>query len=621
MLKRYVLHLLAEATGAGDDGLEALEAGIRGVDPLLRSAVRKQLQAAVVESASLGPALGTEASLRLAYLIAERGPERAPPPDEQAILAAFTEARSARRPAPPPRRWWALLGTVATVLTLVAALSLRSFLNRPFDPRRAPLGRSLAVALPAYVVLIDRARNHPEARSVVLEARAHVLSPDAQRALGPDASSRLGEALDSGAALANASGTRARDTTAAQREELKDQFFARVGAANAAMRARGTPYFIDGDVLTSSEAEGASPRTQPLLLSFYVEREVEVLAAGAPIRALHIWRLDQLNLAQAFLGYTRPRTPEALVLLDQIETELVMYVLPALPPGEGAILADADEQDDDSWQAPLHARAAQVVREHYAAPGAEGDAAARIGKLLARRRALVNKWRREIAGLGMRFRVPERLVPESDYRRDLDRLVPRSELFEWDDLHEELLSPELERAFVRMRSRYAASVERHEVQHRIDFGRGLVPIPEPLRARLGLGSGLDARPESLGARARDEMSAYLAMLAASPASSRLDLVLLSRFVFDRRAQGNAYCYAALIIIEELARQLGLPDLSPLTARGAILRSHAATRLAALVDRSPEELSAAAASLWELHYGGKLPNVTTSRTSLNTAWRH
>ena len=77
-----------------------------------------------------------------------------------------------------------------------------------------------------------------------------------------------------------------------------------------------------------------------MLTTYYVEREALVVSGDRSVRAIHLWRLDDLNLREGYLGYTRPSTPAALVLLDQIESDLVRYVLPALPPGEQMLLVD-----------------------------------------------------------------------------------------------------------------------------------------------------------------------------------------------------------------------------------------------------------------------------------------
>src|SRR5262249_22068532 len=157
---------------------------------------------------------------------------------------------------------------------------------------------------------------------------------------------------------------------------------------------------------------------RPILMSSYVEREVELVLGGRHVRALHLWRLDRFGIRFGALGYTRPRTPAALVLLDQVETDLVRWVLPALPEGESMELVDDESRlRPEPWVTDVERRAAGVLRKHYALLGSD-PAVERVGRLLARRRALVKKWTASLSGQGLAFNVPERLIPEGDYAKE-----------------------------------------------------------------------------------------------------------------------------------------------------------------------------------------------------------
>jgi hypothetical protein len=221
----------------------------------------------------------------------------------------------------------------------------------------------------------------------------------------------------------------------------------------------------------------------------------------------------------------------------------------------------------------------------------------------------------------MRLRVPERLIPEADYADELTKRVPRRELSEWDELHGELLAPANEAAFRAVRDRYAAAVARHELQHRADYRRGLVPVPEPLQRLLGIPSGLDAPEGSRAARAREELSAYLATMATPGLGATRELVLLTRFLFDKRWWGNPYGDAAFVALRELAIELGVPLPMQLTQRGAVLRARAATVLLGILARSDEDVRAAAERAWERMYESKLPEVRDVSARVNEVWRH
>ena len=360
-------------------------------------------------------------------------------------------------------------------------------------------------------------------------------------------------------------------------------------------------------------------RHQPLLLSFYVEREARVQVGDQSVTALHVWRMDPLNLSQAALGYTRPTTPFALVLLDQIETELVRYVLPALPEKEPMVLVEEEGQDgDEGWLRPLEEGAGRVVRETFSS-GENLAQTREIGAILARRRTLVERWRRSTAALRRSMHIPERLIPEADYRKDLDRIVPKAELIEWDEMHERLASAPLEASFLRLRDRFAEGVERHEVQHRVDYTTRLPSLPEDVRQWLLLDEENPEDLTSFPARVRLETSAFLASLAAR-GHARLDLVLAMRHVFIRSLQGNAYSYAGLLVLSEVARALGVEAQAPLLARRHIARSEASRLLLRCVEQPDERVADAAGKAWSRLFGRPLPEARAGSIRANPAWR-
>jgi hypothetical protein len=361
-----------------------------------------------------------------------------------------------------------------------------------------------------------------------------------------------------------------------------------------------------------------------MVYSFYVERESAATsdAANGAIRVVFVWRLDTLNVRQPYLGYTHPRAGAAIVLLDQIETELIERVLPALRAGETVGLVDeASLAPDVAWQKDLEARAGEVVRAYFAG---DADAAAltHMGELIARRRAVVKKWQNDLPLVGLRLRPPRRLVPAADYADELRLKATKESLDEWDAIHEELLSRSNLALFERLRDRFARSTERHEVQHRVDYARGLVPVPARIVERLGLESALDPAPGSYAARCRDETSAYLAQMAEPTDSPTLTLMLLSHFLFDKDEWGTAYSCASLTIFELLSTALALPDAdAPLVRYGSVQREALTRRFLAMTDHSTADLRDAARRAWEGAYASPLAHVTTRETVRNKSWRH
>ncbi|MFO0569644.1 MAG: hypothetical protein U0263_28605 [Polyangiaceae bacterium] len=480
-------------------------------------------------------------------------------------------------------------------------------LTRLFDPRAFEGGRalsSMATRFPGRCRTQGRARDGPRSGGGAERRVA--------KALGLAATWRLRRAprrqrggLD--------------QTTEAEGLRAADERVTRAaGALNRSLLDARQPFFVDTNVLAGPSGATAA------LLSFYVEREVTAKSGADTHRVVHLWRMDQLNLVQSYAGYTRPSMPAATVLLDQVETDLVRYVLPALPDNEPMSLVDeATELNVESrggtWVKEVNARGAELVRAYFASTDEGKDPAVRrVGELLARRRALVESWRKDLAGLGHVLRIPERLVPEADYSEDLSLRVPRAQLGEWDSLHAELLEKKQRAAFRRLRDFYVASVERHEVQHRLDFARGLIPIPELLARQLGVEDRLDAPSGSLRARAREELSAYLASIVSSTHSPVLELVLLSRHVFV--SQGGTYWHAALAVFSGIAIELGI-DPDAIIGRGVIRAERFARLWTAVLERSPAELRSAADRFYQKAYGGPLASVEIVGRRDNPEWRH
>jgi hypothetical protein len=374
------------------------------------------------------------------------------------------------------------------------------------------------------------------------------------------------------------------------------------------------PYFVDADILSGRD------RPLPILMSFYLERESVFESAGVTVRALDMWRLDRLAVRYGALGYTRPRTPAALVLLDQVEGDLVKAILPALAPGESSELVDDETREENlPWVGTVERLAGEAVRKHYAALSADPHVL-EVGRLLAKRRALVRRWRVTMADGGNLLHVPERLIPEADYGKDLHLRVANEELYDWDELHGDLLSKANYAAFLRLRDPYVLGIERHEVQHRLDFAHGFRPVPASLCRILGLENPLDAPTGSRQERVSAEFSAYLAQLAEGPDSPVLELVVLSSILLNKYAAGDVYWYAALGLFEAVATEVGIAP-EQVVGHGRIARERIATLVTQIITRPSNDLRAAAAHAYEHAYGEPVPHVVKKSVRENVSWRH
>ena len=592
---------LAAAIAQGVEAESSIEAysALRVLDPLLRLVARRRLGRLLerVNRETIDPHWGHR--LRVAALLLDQPNRELDWDDGPAVLGAY--AVLPPKPA-PARRWpWFTLGVLAGAGVLIVGAFQLARVLAPFDPRRTAGGHVLGEVLGHFVAKTSNGLGP----SALAEAKAAISDPAAERALGVETTAALKQLLSAATVVAASDAANA---------AASEGFFGGANALDARLHARRLPYFVDADVISRAG------ESLPLLMSFYVERESQFEARGITVRALDLWRLDTLGVRFGALGYTRPRTPAALVLLDQVESELVRSILPALPPGEACELVDDDTREQNlPWVSEVERTLGQTVRKHYAALSSDANVMT-VGKLLARRRALVRRWRASIAEGGRLFHVPERLIPEADYGTELHLRVANEELYEWDELHQDLLAPANYAAFLRLREPYVSSIERHEVEHRLDFVQGFRPVPPILCKLLGLENALDAPVGGLQARASEELSAYLAQVAEASDSPVLELVVLSTLLLDQRNAGGAYWYASLALFEAVASELGIdPEL--VVGHGRLDRERIARLVLQVTAIPPIELKQAGARAYERAFGEPVPHVTRKALYENQAWRH
>lgn len=599
-IQRAALHALGHALDKGERH-EAFLA-LRQLDPIVRWRARSALLDAF-RFADLSTAINDEAhrmrlaALRIARQIPEEGYE-----DDAAVKRDFERLRAA---SPAPRRGPWLSASLLAALGLVGgAFAGFKHWTAPFDPTAAKLGNLLGPELTEFIVLGSRTApgQHDPLRERLLQDNSAALTAESSRALDRTlrALSRVWEA--------NATQTEVTP-------ELLNEATNGAVAFDDTLAKQNAPYFVDLDWLQRG------PTTTPFLFSFYVEREHLVRAGEQTIRSVHLWRLDNLAVQQGYLGYTRPHTPAALVLLDQIEADLIGDVLPALPGDETMDLVDFNTRRKGlPWIAAVESSTAGAVRRHFAAlPATEQARYQRVGQLLAQRRQLIRKWQDTLSELGSSLVVPVRLIPEADYLGELELRVPREQLRQWEEIHGALLSSEIHDAFRALRDNYSAAVERHEVQHRIDYRRELFEVPPVLVRRLNVENPLAAEPGSLPGRARSEFSAYLATLACVEPTPLLDLALLARFLFNRDNYAGAYTYSALAVYEVLAEQLGV--VAEVRALRTLDRAHLAELVNSVLAQEATALRDAARAAYQAQFGDPVLQVTLESERINPAWRH
>ncbi|MDF2698391.1 MAG: hypothetical protein K0S65_6775 [Labilithrix sp.] len=286
----------------------------------------------------------------------------------------------ARLPIPADRRApLATLGLLSAIVVIASSLFAWRLATRPFDAAAKGTGRAFAERFGGQVAdVANGARPSPE---------------DAMRRVFPGGlEAPAGDAMK---------GLFAAQVEAANDVSRMPLVFQKTREVNDAFGKLGQPWYIDARYY----------RNAPLLYAFYREREDEGRADGfASERIVFAWRLDHLNISKAALGYTHREAGAALVLYDQVEEFLIRDVLPALVEGEKVDFIDTASRDPKkAWQEDIETRSARMVRESFAS-AADRDKLLELGKLLARRRAIVRRWRDELALQQRILREPSRLI-------------------------------------------------------------------------------------------------------------------------------------------------------------------------------------------------------------------
>lgn len=139
------------------------------------------------------------------------------------------------------------------------------------------------------------------------------------------------------------------------------------------------------------------------------------------------------------------------------------------------------------------------------------------------------------------------------------------------------------------------TVRRHEARHGVDLERD-----HPLRYPRALETIAGKRDAST-TRTELELAAYVSQIANDPATPQLALWNLASHAFNRDRWGGAESYAAVVVIEGLARQLGI-TVAPAVKHGQLDRGTLLGPAQQLAAQSSEKLRMAARQLWIELYG-------------------
>jgi hypothetical protein len=159
-------------------------------------------------------------------------------------------------------------------------------------------------------------------------------------------------------------------------------------------------------------------------------------------------------------------------------------------------------------------------------------------------------------------------------------------------------SQDPEQAALRTRELITASVRHHEAQHKLDHDVAL-PYPAELSTRLG-----DKKNDPFAIRTRYELSAYLSQIASDTWLPQLTLWNLARHGFHK-GKRREETFVAVVVIEGLARKLGVAQVGPIIRNGEVDRDRLALLAVPLAHRTTAELRRAAADLWAEMFGEPL----------------
>ena len=370
--------------------------------------------------------------------------------------------------------------------------------------------------------------------------------------------------------------------------ELSDELVARVRGVSDELAAANLGYYLEAEV-----GQGES-RARAMIRAYRVEEVVYVDAGDEPRRVLSLRRLDHLNNHLVLLGMEAEGDP--VVLLDQIDELVAVRLLPVMAPGASFDLGD------DAWQAtPTGAALASAVgaRLRDEVGGALGPEAGTIGVLLRERAAIVKGWRDELAAKNLALARTDALMLPADMLPTLAGNVDQISLERASAIEDRLVRLGATRVEKDAAHLVAATVRRHEAQHGLDEDRAEpLRYPAALDAWLGPERGQNGEPRAIVTSARLELAAYLSQLANDPVTPHLALWSLARHAFTRDAWGSSESYAAVTVLDGLARELGaVPAAGPVIHDYAIDRDRLAALATPLTARSGAELRAAAQALW------------------------
>ncbi len=550
MIRRHVLAALAAGVEAGDD--DVARRRLASVDLVLRGASRRRFERAMIDAALASAAAPTEgqAALRTArpaaddvahvqrvaaLLVAGVPGAAANGRDPEAILAAY-RALPVTRPSARP---------IATIAVAVGCIVLASavalyvvFATTDVVEARAKPPRIRPAVIGAFATG-GMPPGDAELEAVfVEELTAVVLETDRARQRGGLDPDRAQHA----AALA------ASPVIAARGDRLATAWTAMLGMLDRWVSVpQSSREFRDIVREFRHRVRAVSDELAALGIGLYLEGDVLARTSGAHA-LIYSYKVTEVAFVQA---NGQPRRVLGLSRLDRINLEHALLGMQAEELGDPVLMMDQIERH-------VTTRVLPVLEPDAPYPLADPAYQEGTGRELA---------------LAVGRAVRTELVAALGTAAVTDRLA-------------------------RCRQIVAATVRRHEAQHGIDEDRARpLRYPSALERHLGNGVDEDGEPLRWITSARLELAAYLSQLINDPSTPQLTLWNLGRFAFTERLQGTAESYAAIVVLEGLARHLRIASPGPVIHSRRIDRERLAAIAAPLAELPGDAIRTAARYLW------------------------
>ena len=622
MVRRHLLAALDAGITAGDD--DTARRALAPIDPVLRLPARRRLERLLIDAAletgaltATTDAAATRHVLQVASLRLQ-GANDIEPADAAGVARAY----AARPPAPAPSRRPIVTAGIAIALGLVAGVAITEAASAGDDHRSwarvlpppsvgayrdggtpladAALEAALRDELAELIVATDRAANKtgandPDRVRVHQKLRVHPAIAAHGNALATEWSA-LVDTLDRWVHLDG--------PTDRAWDRLTIELRARARAVSDQLAARGLGYYIDGDVLLAGGMRHA------IVFAYRVEHVAFVQAGSRRQRVLGLRRLDHISLRRAQLGMQSEELGDPVLLLDQIDEHVAVFLLGTLADDSWYPLGDGRWRN--TWRGrELAAAAGAAVRaELGAALGPDADAARQVGYPTTQRAELLGRWHDYLSLKRLSLRPPDAALLPRGYLASLAPAIPEEERARMAQLDAEMRAYGVPRIAARIHDIVAATVRRHEAQHALDADRELA-LPASLQVMVGplYDRGMKSRLAHL---ARIELSAYLSQIASDPVTPQLSLWALARSAFDKSRADRPEAFVAAVVIAGLGRELGVPSPGVVFHEGKLDRDRLAQIAFSLAKAPPDRLRAAAGRLWHEMFGARYVPIVDAR---------